>query len=151
MLQTTVLAARRIALQWREVTARMTNVNGFCKMLVASAALAVAPLVAGCHASHPDDSQAVYAALDKNDLASVIVNQDRGSGVIKLTGIVGDQARKDHAAQLAQQAAPGYRIDNQLRVDQENIFNSPSTPSGSTPNPADNRTASAVSKAKPKK
>jgi osmotically-inducible protein OsmY len=105
---------------------------------------------AACHsASHPDDKQAVYNTLKQNDLASVIVDQDRGNGVIKLSGIVGSQNRKDHAQQLAQQAAPGYTIDNQLQVDQTNILNTPSTPSGGQPNPADNRTATAVVKAKP--
>jgi hypothetical protein len=107
---------------------------------------------AACHsASHPDDKQAVYSTLDQHDLASVIVDQDRNNGVIKLTGIVGSQDRKDRAQQLAQQAAPGYTIDNQLKVDQSSILNAPSTPAGNTPNPADNKTASTVVKAKPKK
>lgn len=105
---------------------------------------------AACHSNHPDDRQAVYSALDQNDLASVVVDQDRGSGVIKLTGIVGDQGRKDHATQLAQQAAPGYQIDNELKVDRENILNSPTTPPGNQPNPASNDAPSAVVKAKPK-
>lgn len=129
----------------------MMNANGFCKLLLASAVVASASFSIGCHgASHPDDRQAVYSALDQNDLASVVVSQDRDNGVIKLTGIVGDQARKDHAQQLAQQAAPGYRIDNQLRIDQTSIFKSPTTPPGNQPNPASNATAGAVVKAKPK-
>jgi len=129
----------------------MTNANGFCKLLLASAVVAAPTCTSGCHnGSHPDDKQAVYNSLDQNDLASVIVSQDRDNGVIKLTGIVGSQARKDHAQQLAQQAAPGYRIDNQLTVDQTSILNAPSTPAHG-PNPTDNRTASAVVKAKPKK
>lgn len=76
----------------------------------------------GCHSSHPDDSAAVYKALGQNDMSSVQVNQDRDNGVITLNGIVGDQARKDHAQQLAQQAAPGYTIRNNLRVDNSGIL-----------------------------
>jgi hypothetical protein len=120
-------------------------------VMVAATALACG-FTAACHtASHPDDKQAVYSTLDQNDLASVIVDQDRGNGVIKLSGIVGSQSRKDHAQQLAQQAAPGYTIDNQLKVDQSGVLNAPSTPAGNTPNPADNRVAGAVVKAKSKK
>jgi len=119
--------------------------------MVAATVLACG-FTAACHsASHPDDKQAVYSALDQNDLASVIVEQDRGNGVIKLSGIVGSQSRKDHAQQLAQQAAPGYTIDNQLKVDQSSVLNAPSTPAADTPNPSDNKTASAVVTAKPKK
>lgn len=77
---------------------------------------------AGCHGSHPDDSAAVYNTLHQHDLSSVQVDQDRDKGVITLTGIVGDQARKDHAQQLAQQAAPGYTIQNNLRVDNSAVL-----------------------------
>jgi hypothetical protein len=120
-------------------------------VMVAATALACG-FTAACHsASHPDDKQAVYSALEQNDLASVIVEQDRGNGVIKLSGIVGNQSRKDHAQQLAQQAAPGYTIDNQLKVDQSSVLNAPSTPAGSTPNPSAKRTAGAAVKAKPQK
>jgi hypothetical protein len=120
-------------------------------VMVAATALACG-FTAACHsASHPDDKQAVYSTLEQNDLASVIVEQDRGNGVIKLSGIVGNQSRKDHAQQLAQQAAPGYTIDNQLKVDQSSVLNAPSTPAGSTPNPSAKRAAGAVVKAKPQK
>jgi hypothetical protein len=131
----------------------MRHASLFRDLLVMVAATILAcGFTAACHStSHPDDKQAVYNTLDQNDLASVIVAQDRDKGVIKLSGIVGSQDRKDHAQQLAQQAAPGYSIDNQLKIDQTSIFNSPSTPPGNTPNPASNRTASAVVKAKPKK
>ena len=120
-------------------------------VMVAATALACG-FTAACHtASHPDDKQAVYSTLEQNDLASVIAEQDRGNGVIKLSGIVGDQSRKDHAQQLAQQAAPGYTSDNQLKVDQSSVLNAPSTPAGSTPNPSAKRAAGAVVKAKPRK
>ncbi|HEY3707252.1 MAG TPA: hypothetical protein VGL22_19480 [Terracidiphilus sp.] len=67
--------------------------------------------------THPDNKQAVFDALTSHDLASVMVDQDQGKGIIKLTGVVGSPDRKDSAQQVAQQAAPGYTIDNQIRVE----------------------------------
>lgn len=90
--------------------------------ITALATAALAFTFAGCHSAHPDDSAAVYQALAQHDLASVQVAQDRGNGVITLSGMVGDQTRKDHAQQLAQQAAPGYTIRNDLRVDNTGIL-----------------------------
>jgi hypothetical protein len=78
---------------------------------------------AACHNNaHPDDKQAVYSALTSNDLASVIVDQDQGKGVIKLSGVVGSDASKTRAQQVAQQAAPGYTIDNQIKVDNAGLM-----------------------------
>lgn len=91
--------------------------------VLATATLAFAIALPGCNSgSHPDDSAAVYQALQKNDLSSVQVQQDRSKGVITLTGLVGDQARKDHAQQLAQQAAPGYTIQNNLNIDNSGVL-----------------------------
>ena len=88
-----------------------------------SGALALGMVFTACHSnSHPDDKGAVYAALEKADLMSVTVAQDQDSGVITLNGIVGDQTRKEKAQQLAGQAAPGYRIENNLRVDQQGVL-----------------------------
>lgn len=87
------------------------------------AALAIGMAFSGCHSnSHPDNKAAVYTALEKSDLMSVTVSQDQDAGVITLNGIVGDQARKDKAQQVAQQAAPGYRIENNLHVDNESVL-----------------------------
>jgi hypothetical protein len=77
---------------------------------------------AACHTSHPDDKQAVYNSLTSHGLPSVMVDQDRGKGVIKLTGVVGSAESKDSAQQLAQEAAPGYTVDNQIRVDETGIM-----------------------------
>lgn len=81
--------------------------------------LAGAFAVAGCQnwGAHPDVQAAVYKALDSNDLGSVVVSQNRETGIIPLTGIVGAANRKPQAEAIAQQAAPGYRIDDEIRVE----------------------------------
>ncbi len=79
--------------------------------------LAAFLVLAGCHRyAHPDDKQAVYTALRANQLNSVDVYQDRDSGMITLRGIVGSADQKARAATVAQQAAPGYTITNELQV-----------------------------------
>jgi hypothetical protein len=92
-------------------------------LLGLTATIVACGFTAACHNNaHPDDKQAVYNSLTSHDLASVVVDQDRDKGVIKLTGVVGSPDRKDHAQQLAQQAAPGYSIDNQIRVENTGIM-----------------------------
>lgn len=96
--------------------------------LAAVATLVACGFTAACQSGgHPDDQQAVYKALTSHDLASVVVDQNRDKGVIKLSGIVGSADRKNSAQQLAQQAAPGYTIDNQVQVDQAGLLNAPNT------------------------
>ena len=86
-------------------------------VLGVAATMLACGFTAACHNSnHPDDKQAVFNSLSSHDLASVMVDQDQGKGVIRLTGVVGSPDRKDRAQQLAQQAAPGYTIDNQIQV-----------------------------------
>lgn len=84
-------------------------------LLAQTALLATALLAIGCD-SHPDDKAAVYAALDKGNISSVMVKQDRLSGVLTLTGIVSTPAVKALAEAVAGQAAPGYRIANEIQV-----------------------------------
>ncbi|MFP5235806.1 MAG: BON domain-containing protein [Acidobacteriota bacterium] len=98
----------------------MTAARILRQTALATAALAF--IFTGCHRSHPDDAASVYQSLAQHDLASVQIDQDRGNGVITLNGVVGDQARKDRAQQLAQQSAPGYTIRNNLRVDNAGIL-----------------------------
>ena len=82
------------------------------------ATIAACGFTAACHnSSHPDDKQAVYSALTSSNLASVMVEQDRDKGVIKLTGVVGSADNKSRAEQVAQQSAPGYTIQNDIRVE----------------------------------
>ncbi len=78
--------------------------------------------LSGCAiGSHPDDKTAVYNNLDKNELRSVTVQQNRDSGVITLTGIVGSAHQKSQAEEVARQAAPGYSIHDNLQVDTSGI------------------------------
>jgi hyperosmotically inducible protein len=72
--------------------------------------------LAGCQNEHPDDKQAVYNTLNGHELHSIDVFQDRRKGEITLRGIVGSPDQKASAETLAQQAAPGYAIKNQIQV-----------------------------------
>jgi hyperosmotically inducible protein len=74
----------------------------------------------GCQ-NHPDNKQAVYNALKSHDLRSVDVFQDRRKGEITLRGIVATNDTKTQAENLAQQAAPGYAIKDQLQVQSAGI------------------------------
>jgi len=86
-------------------------------LLCSSAVLAGTLAVSGCHGNqHPDYRMAVYNALDQNNLRSITVSQDRGSGTITLSGIVGSMDRRQQAEQVAKQAAPGYQIADRIQV-----------------------------------
>ncbi len=69
----------------------------------------------GCQ-GHPDNKQAVYDTLKQHDLSSVEVFQDRRKGEITLRGIVDGSDKKAQAQSLAEQAAAGYTIKNQIQV-----------------------------------
>jgi hyperosmotically inducible protein len=90
--------------------------------LVALGAVALVGLLAlvGCQ-GHPDDKQAVHSALTAHDLRSVEVFQDRRKGEITLRGIVATNDAKAQAVNLAQQAAPGYAIKDQIQVQSAGI------------------------------
>jgi hyperosmotically inducible protein len=91
--------------------------------LLAFAGVALVGLLAlvGCQSDHPDVKQAVYNTLDQHDMRSVEVFQDRRKGEITLRGIVGSADQKTQADQLAQQAAPGYAIKDQIQVQSAGI------------------------------
>ena len=105
----------------------MRRANLLWDLALAGAATVIAcTFTISCNLNQrPDDKQAVYNALTAHELPSVMVEQDRDKGVIKLSGIVGSADRKDLAQQLAMQAAPGYGIDNQIQV-QSGLMNPPS-------------------------
>jgi hyperosmotically inducible protein len=86
--------------------------------LLALGAVALVGLLAlvGCQSDHPDSKQAVYNTLDQHDLRSIEVFQDRRKGEMTLRGIVGSPNQKAQAESLAQQAAPGYTIKDQIQV-----------------------------------
>ncbi len=90
---------------------------------VALGAVALVGLLAivACQSQHPDDKQAVYTALGQHDMASVEVFQDRRKGEITLRGIVGSSDQKAQAETIAQQAAPGYTIKDQIQVQSAGI------------------------------
>jgi hyperosmotically inducible periplasmic protein len=86
-------------------------------MLFSSAAvLAGVMSVAGCHANHADEKDAVTNSLKTNSLGEVSVSQDRDKGVMTLSGNVATDTQKQQAATLAQQAAPDYQIANEIGV-----------------------------------
>jgi hyperosmotically inducible periplasmic protein len=86
-------------------------------LLCSSGIFATTLFLTSCHGrEHPDNKMAVYNALDQGNLRSITVSQDRGEGTITLTGIVGSMDRRQHAEQIAQQAAPGYRIVDRIQV-----------------------------------
>ena len=91
--------------------------------LIALGAVMLVGLLAlvGCQTEHPDVKQAVYNALNQHEMASVEVFQDRRKGEITLRGIVGSSDQKTQAETVAQQAAPGYTIKDQIQVQSADI------------------------------
>jgi len=86
-------------------------------LLCSSTILSGALLLSGCHNNeHPDYRMAVYNALDKNDLRSINVAQDRDNGTITLTGVVGSMDVRQKAENIAKQAAPGYQIADKIQI-----------------------------------
>jgi hypothetical protein len=127
-------------------------------LLLAFAAIFAAALLPGCRSQHPDDKAQVYQVMSQHDLASVEVSQDRSKGVITLRGVVGSPDLKTRAEQLAQQAAPGYTIQNQLTVDQTGIMSmanpnakAPEVEQMAHPPTGDNSTPSPKPKRHPRK
>jgi hypothetical protein len=94
----------------------MLLLNSLRPTLLAAGLLAGALGFAGCMSSHPDEKSAVINSLGSNSLYSVMVAQDRRKGVITLTGDVGSNDAKVQAGTIAATAAPGYTIDNRIRV-----------------------------------
>lgn len=102
----------------------MREIGAVNKTLLATVLLSSAMLMYGCKApSHPDDKNAVYQALNQNKIYSIAVAQDRDKGVITLSGIVGNNASKEQAQTIAQNAAPGYSIENNIRVENAGLTN----------------------------
>jgi osmotically-inducible protein OsmY len=101
----------------------MKRMESECRFCLGLAAIVVSTLaVAGCsRASHPDEQAAVYQSLNSHDLSSVMVDQNRDSGVITLTGIVGGADRKSRAEELAKAAAPDYTINDNIQVDSSGL------------------------------
>ncbi|MBS1805648.1 MAG: BON domain-containing protein [Acidobacteria bacterium] len=87
-------------------------------LLLCSSTILVGTLsLTACHSNqHPDYRVAVHNALDQNNLRSLTVAQDRSSGTITLSGIVGSMDRRQQAETIARQAAPGYQIADRIQI-----------------------------------
>lgn len=87
-------------------------------LLLCSTTVLTATLVlSGCRSNqHPDCRMAVYNALDKSNLRSINVAQDRGAGTLTLTGVVGSMDRRQQAETIAKQSAPGYQIADKIQI-----------------------------------
>jgi osmotically-inducible protein OsmY len=75
----------------------------------------------GCQNRRPEVKQAVYSALTQHDLRTVEVFENRNKGEITLRGIVASADNRATAEQVAQQAAPGYTIKDQIQVQSAGI------------------------------
>ena len=87
-------------------------------MLVVIASLLAMLVFVACNRNeqHADVKDAVDSAMTQNNLGVVKVSQDRDKGVLTLTGDVDSADKKAQATSVAQQAAPGYAISNELGV-----------------------------------
>jgi hyperosmotically inducible protein len=97
----------------------MSHINTRRRILLGPVAMLVGALVvAGCHnqPAHPDEKTGVANSLSSNNLNDVSVSQDRGKGVMTLTGNVASDDQKTQAENLARQAAPDYTIANEIGV-----------------------------------
>jgi hypothetical protein len=91
-------------------------------VLGVAATIVACGLTAAIHThTRPDTQQAVHSALVSHSLDSVSIDQDQDKGIIRLTGIVDSASYRDRAQRLAQQAAPGYTIDNQIQVNRAGL------------------------------
>lgn len=86
--------------------------------VVLTAVLALAALV-GCssqRANTPPAKDNVKNALDQKGMGDINVDEDRDKGVITLKGDTKDEATRKEAGEIAQAAAPGKVIANELAV-----------------------------------
>ena len=97
---------------WR-ISMKRANI---APILLFTAGMAL-PVLSGClRGARPDEKAAVYSALDKNNLRSIMVGEDRRSGVLTLAGIVEDESHRLQAENLARAAAPGYTVADHIQV-----------------------------------
>jgi hyperosmotically inducible protein len=88
------------------------------KLLIAVAAVLLTGVLVGCsqQRANPPAKENVEQTLSQAGLDRINVDENRDKGVITLKGDVPNQSLKDQAAQLAQQAAPGRVVANELMV-----------------------------------
>ena len=86
-------------------------------LAIAAVALMASAIVSvGCNRTYPDEKAAVSGSLNNNNLNAVDVSQDREKGLMTLSGNLPSQDMKTQAENLAKQAAPDYRINDQIGV-----------------------------------
>lgn len=77
-------------------------------------------VLVGCssskQANNPPVKDNVKAALDQKGMGDITVDEDRDKGVITLKGDAKDDATRQQAGEVAQAAAPGRVIANELAV-----------------------------------
>lgn len=88
----------------------------FVSIAIVLLTLAFAVACSQQKANTPDAKPAVEDALKAAGFNNISVSQDRDKGVITLTGDVQTDADKDKAAQIAQNAAQGMVIANEIGV-----------------------------------
>ena len=91
----------------------------YAKRLAAALAAFVLLLSIGCsqqRANTPSEKSTVAAALEQNGMKDIKVSEDRGKGVITLTGDVTNQADKERAEEIARSAANNSVIANEILV-----------------------------------
>ena len=77
----------------------------------------------GCNRTYPDEKGAVTNSLKGNNLDAISVSQDRDKGVMTLDGNLDSQDMKAQAKNVAKQAAPDYRFDDEIGVRPTGVAN----------------------------
>jgi hyperosmotically inducible protein len=88
------------------------------KVLIAIAAMLILAFALGCsqQRANPPAKENVEQALQQSGMNNINVDENRDKGVITLKGEVRTEAEKQRAGELAQQAAPGRVVANELLV-----------------------------------
>lgn len=99
------------------------------KLVLGFVALLIAGALVGCSNTpkSPDVRATIRKSLDQAGLRDVTVSQDQTKGVITLGGHVASDADKSQAQSIAQSAAAGQVVANQIEVNPPNAGNQPNT------------------------
>jgi osmotically-inducible protein OsmY len=84
--------------------------------MVSIAALIAVTFSAGCARKSASVKDQVSNSLQQSGLQDVKVDEDRGRHLVTLTGNVKDVGVKQEATQIAQGAAPGWAVANEVAV-----------------------------------
>jgi osmotically-inducible protein OsmY len=78
--------------------------------------LALAGTLIGCSTKSPDVSSQIRTSLDQAGFKDVSVSQDRGKGVVTLSGRVSADGDKSQAESIARSSAGAEVVSNQIAV-----------------------------------